>query len=166
MWKDIISSVAPKLASAIGGPFAGVATKFIAGKLLGDETATESDIAAYIEGASPEQLGTLKSLDNDFEIEMRRLGVEEYGIEVEDRKSARLMADKRPQIILSGVYTIGYFTLVFGLLANFLTIPEEGRDLIIGLIGILTAAQTQLLNFWFGSSSGSKDKNSSPRRGV
>ncbi|HIG40974.1 MAG TPA: hypothetical protein EYQ14_10605 [Gammaproteobacteria bacterium] len=99
-----------------------------------DETATEGDITAYIEDASPEQLATLRNLDNDFEIEMRRLGVEEYGIEVKDRKSARLMADKRPQIILSGVYTVGYFTLIVGLLTGIFKIPIDGRDLIIGLI--------------------------------
>lgn len=34
-WKDVISSVAPGLATAFGGPLAGAAVKVIADKVLG-----------------------------------------------------------------------------------------------------------------------------------
>ena len=82
--------------------------------------------------------------------------------EVQHHEAKRRNLEKRPQMILSVVYTFAYFTLVFGLLVSEkppFAIPEARGDIIIGLIGILTAAQTQILNFWFGSSSGSKDKN-------
>lgn len=158
-WKKILGAIAPKLATAVGGPFAGMATKFIAAKLLGNESASEIELAEAIENASPAQLAQLKGIEAEFKTEMRRLGIEEYGLEIEDRKDARAIVDKRPQIVLSIMYSIGYFGLVIGLMLGTLEIPENGRDMMIGLLGVLTAAQTQVLNFWFGSSSGSKDKS-------
>lgn len=158
-WKKILGAIAPKLAMAVGGPFAGMATKFIAAKLLGNESASEIELAEAIENASPAQLAQLKGIEAEFKTEMRRLGIEEYGLEIEDRKDARAIVDKRPQIVLSIMYSIGYFGLVIGLMLGTLEIPENGRDMMIGLLGVLTAAQTQVLNFWFGSSSGSKDKS-------
>lgn len=156
MWRDIVKQFAPTLGAALGGPMGGIATKFLANKLLGNENATEEELNTYLTGATPQDLQKLKEADNQYEIEVLKL-------RVEDRKSARDMytaaKNKFPQIILSAVYTIGYFWIVYGLLAGDLKIPADGRDLIIGLLAILTGAQTQILNFWFGSSSGSKDKN-------
>ena len=38
-------------------------------------------------------------------------------------------------------------------------IPDDGpRDLLVGLIGVLSAAQATIMNFYFGSSSGSDQK--------
>jgi hypothetical protein len=40
-WKDIIRSIAPTIGTALGGPLAGTATKFIADKMLGKADATQ-----------------------------------------------------------------------------------------------------------------------------
>ena len=48
-WKAIVGTVAPALATALGGPLAGVAVKAIADKVLGKPAATEADVAAAIE---------------------------------------------------------------------------------------------------------------------
>lgn len=153
MWKDIVKTVAPKLGTALGGPMAGIATKFIADKLLGNQDASEDEIAAAITGATPADLQKLREADQQYEIEVLR-------IQAADRDSARKIADKRPQIVLSGVYSIGYFGLIFGLMAGWLALPDKGQagTLMAGLVGILTAAQSNIIQFWFGSSSGSKDK--------
>lgn len=45
-WKETIGAVAPIIATALGGPLAGVATKFVANKLLGDDTANIEEILA------------------------------------------------------------------------------------------------------------------------
>lgn len=156
MWKDIVKQFAPKLGAALGGPMAGIATKFIAGKLLNNENASDKELDLAIAGASPKVLANLRKAEKDFEKEI-------LSLQVEDRKSAREMytasKNKNPQIILSVVYTLGYFGVLFGLMTDGLTIPIDHKDLFLILFGILTAAQTQILNFWFGSSSGSKDKN-------
>lgn len=157
-WKKILGAIAPKLATAVGGPFAGMATKFIAAKLLGNESASEIELAEAIENASPAQLAQLKGIEAEFKTEMRRLGIEEYGLEIEDRKSARGMKNQIPQIILGCVFVSLYAGLLLGLLTDFLVIPEGQSALLNVLLGILTAGISQVLNYFFGSSSGSKDK--------
>ena len=151
MWKDILKTVAPKLGAAIGGPMGGIATRFIANKLLGKDDATEDEVALAIQGASPADLARLKEIDHDYDVEVLK-------IQADDRADARKAADKRPQMVLSGAYTLGYLTLIFGIMGGWLDMPENGRDLMMGLLGVLTAAQSNIIQFWFGSSSGSKDK--------
>ena len=150
-WKEILKTVAPKLGAAIGGPMGGIATKFIANKLLGNENASEEEISVAISGATPSDLARLKEIDHEYDVEVLR-------IQADDRADARAIADKRPQMVLSGAYTIGYLGLIFGIMSGHLVVPDNGRDLMMGLLGVLTAAQSNIIQFWFGSSSGSKDK--------
>jgi hypothetical protein len=63
-----------------------------------------------------------------------------------------------PQVSLSIIYTLGYFYLIYGLGSGTITIPESVAQPFNILLGIMTAAQAQIMNFWFGSSSGSKQK--------
>jgi len=53
-WQELVKSVAPMIGTALGGPFAGMATKWLAGKLLGDENADAAALEAAITNASPE----------------------------------------------------------------------------------------------------------------
>jgi hypothetical protein len=46
------------------------------------------------------------------------------------------------------------------LLSGQVIIPPDIKDMVMTLLGIMTAAQAQIMNFWFGSSSGSKEKTS------
>jgi hypothetical protein len=88
-WKKIVGSVAPVLATALGGPLAGVATKAVAAAVLGKPEAKESDIAAALAGATPEQLAALKKADQDFAVRMRELDIDLDRLASEDRDSAR-----------------------------------------------------------------------------
>lgn len=160
-WKETLSVVAPTLATALGGPLAGTAANFIAKKLLGKDTATNEEIQGLIVGATPEQLADLKSLELDFKVKMKELGVEVKRLDNKDRADARDLAkvDMKPQVILSLFYTVGYFAMLFGILTDALSIPDGGKgQLVSGLIGVLTAMQIKIGDFWFGSSHGSKTK--------
>jgi hypothetical protein len=159
-WKTTLSTVAPVLASALGGPVAGAAINVIAQELLGDATAGEAAIAKAITAASPSDLIKLKVLDQTFEKDMAALGVDLARLEVEDRNSARDMAkvNMKPQIILSVIYTLGYIGVMAAFIAGVVNIPAETKTEFSMILGVLTAAQVQILNFWFGSSLGSKEK--------
>lgn len=160
-WKDIVKKVAPTLGTAIGGPFGGIAAKFIASKFLGKDDATEDEIADAIIGSSPEQLVKLRELDSQFKLEMRRLGIREDELAVEDRKSARELArgNMVPHIVLSAIYTAAYGAVLYAFVTGGVDIAEDTRPELNIVLGVLTAAQTQIMNFWFGSSSGSKHKD-------
>jgi len=159
-WKDIVKSVAPVLGGALGGPFGSMASKWLAGTLLGDENAGEGALEEAINAANPDTFLKLRELDADFKVEMKRIGLEEKQLVVEDRKDARKLfsVDKRPQIILSGVFIGGYFILVYSLITGGFEIDPSQTALVATLIGVLTAGVSNIMQFWFGSSSGSKDK--------
>ena len=153
-WKETLAAVAPTLASALVGPLAGSVVSVIGNKLLGVEDATESQIADAIKKASPEQLVALQEINNQYEIDMKSL-------DVKNTEGARKMAIDTsilPQVTLSIVYTVGYFWLMSALISGDVTIPEDINGMVMALLGVMTAAQAQIMNFWFGSSSGSKEK--------
>jgi hypothetical protein len=165
-WKEIIRNIAPTIGTALGGPMAGAATKFIADKMLGKADATQEEIEQAIIGASPEQLTTLKELDHQFKLQMKNLEIDVYELEYKDRDSARKLfaVNIWPQIILSTIFVLGYFSvLAFIMHAGQDTLMVTNQTMtgvFTTILGVLTAAIPQILNFWFGSSLGSKEKTS------
>jgi hypothetical protein len=162
-WKEIVRSVAPTLGTALGGPMAGAATKFIADKMLGKADASTEEIQEAILGASPEQLTKLKEIDNQFKLDMKHLEIDVYELEYKDRDSARKLfaVNIWPQIILSAIFVIGYFGVLYFLLHKDI-VPTSmiNNPVFTTILGVLTAAIPQILSFWFGSSLGSKEKTS------
>jgi uncharacterized membrane protein YbhN (UPF0104 family) len=172
-WKEIVRSIAPTLGTALGGPMAGAATKFIADKMLGKENATQDEIQEAILSASPEQLTKLKELDNQFKVNMKNLEIDVYELEYKDRDSARKLfaVNIWPQITLSTVFVLGYFGVLYFLMHGTGDVQSlVNNPTMIGvfttILGVLTAAIPQILNFWFGSSLGSKEKTNSMNQTV
>jgi hypothetical protein len=48
--------------------------------------------------------------------------------------------------------------ILFGILI-FVDVRPEAKDILIYILGVLSAAVTQILSYYFGSSQGSKDKS-------
>lgn len=95
----------------------------------------------------------------------------EFRIEQEnkDRASARdretkiATDDKAPLInkIVTPVLALGVVFLAFALFGVllFIEVKPEAKDILIYVLGVLSAAVTQILSYYFGSSQGSKDKS-------
>ncbi len=168
-WKEIVRSIAPTLGTALGGPMAGAATKFIADKLVGKAEASAQEIEQVILGASPEQLAKLKEIDNQFKLDMKNLEIDVYELEYKDRHSARQLFTVNiwPQIVLSTVFVLGYFGVLYFMMhtANGEN-PMLSNPVFTTILGVLTAAIPQILGFWFGSSLGSKEKTKSMTDGA
>ena len=162
-WKSLVRSVAPVIGTALGGPMAGTAVKFMADKFLGKPDATQDEVAQYIQSATPEKLLELKKLDNDFSVQMRQLDIDLEKINAADRASARDLAVKTtlgPQITI-GVVFVGAFGLITYKLFSGATFDASIHDVVIYMLGILSAGISQVLNFFYGSSTGSKHKDTS-----
>jgi len=159
-WKNIVKTVAPALGTALGGPMAGTAIKVLADSLLGNEAATEQEVAEYIASASPEQLVKLREVDANFKTKMKELDIDLEEISYKDRHSAREMAKYNmwPQIILSTIYTAGYVYLLYTFMAGEVSVPDGLKTEFNIVLGVLTVGMTNIMQFWFGSSSGSKQK--------
>ena len=167
-WKGIVKSVAPVLGNTFGGPFEGAAAKFLSKQLFGDESTSERVLAAHIENANPEQLGEIKRLDNEFETEMAKLGFPKKQLHAREPDKRLPKANVWPQVGLSVLFIIGYFIVlqqVWGLLTtgDETKLKTELVALASGLLGVLTGEVPRILSFWFGSSSGSKDKDAKIR---
>lgn len=162
-WKKTLGTVAPALATALGGPMAGVAVS-MCGKALGLEPdAGEDAISAAVASGDPSVLVKLKQADNDFALAMKQLEVDIYAKDVEDRSSARSLGIARgliPQTILSAIFVCGFVAVLYLMFGGTAAVADAMMQPAMLLLGILSAGITQIMNFWFGSSSGSKEKTS------
>jgi len=153
-WKKIVAGIAPTLATALGGPFAGMAVKAIGNKLIGKENAQEAEVEAALLSATPDQLLKIKELDSEFALEMKRLDVDLEALAVSDRSSARELfrVNIWPQITLSVLFIGGYFTILWALFGGTIMLDPSIRDMSNILLGVLTAGIPMILRFWFGGS--------------
>lgn len=157
---QILGGIAPTIATALGGPLAGVATKALADKLLGRPEATSEEVEAAILNAAPQDLLKLKEADAELQKHLADAGIELEQIAANDRDSARnrqIATKDRVPGILAGVILVGYFAVLAYLIKYGL--PTASEEILALLIGALTAGLTQVLNFYFGSSAGSKNKD-------
>ena len=158
-WKSIIASVAPTLATALGGPFAGMAVAAISKAVLGKEDGTENEIAEVFASGNPDILAKIKEVDANFKLQMKKLDIDLEALAAADRDSARKRETetKDPTVRrLAYFYTFLYFLVLWAVWKY--PIPAESKDLLMILLGVLTGAQVQILNYYFGSSSGSSKK--------
>ncbi|MEE3046671.1 MAG: hypothetical protein VX620_15585 [Pseudomonadota bacterium] len=160
-WKSIVKTVAPVLGTALGGPMGGLAARTIAGAVLGDETASEDQIAQAVAAASPEQLLALKKADQDFQLRMKELEVDIVRIDQQDRGSARDREVKTGDSVTPRLLALFITCGFFGILAFMITseLPNSGRDALLVMLGALGTAFTAVIAYYFGSSAGSKNKD-------
>lgn len=159
-WKKILGQLAPTLASAVGGPAAGMAVKVLSGALLGKEDGAEADVEAALLSATPDQLLKLKEADLEFKEHMADIGLDFERLAVEDRGDARELAkaNMTPQIMLSALFVVGYFTILGLFFVGQIAVASELQQPFLILLGVVTAAVPQILSFWFGSTAGSAAK--------
>ncbi len=114
-WRKTLATVAPAIATALGGPLAGVAVQ-MAGKAIGlSDGCTESDVESAVLSGNPDVLVRLREVNAQFEKDMAALGVDLERIHAGDRDSARQMAIAQGtiiQAILSAI--LGYKRLITG----------------------------------------------------
>lgn len=158
--KGALGVVAPTLARAVGGPLAGQAVQMICGALgLTADTAPEQ-LASAVQNATADQLLALKKADNDFKVAMKQLDVQEDQLAYQDTANARgreiAVRDHTPAL-LAGAVVLGFFGLL-GFMA-FHDVPPANATALNLMIGTLGAAVGAVLQYYFGSSRGSQEKD-------
>lgn len=157
-WRSIVGTVAPTIATALGGPMAGAAVKFLGSQFLGDESATEEQIANFVKSASPDTLLQLKQADNEFALQMEKLGVDVFKIEADDKKNARSehKASNMPAILSIALTFLvaGIVTLLF-----WVDVPGGAREVLFMLLGYVVKEWGGSMQYWFGTTRGSAEKN-------
>jgi hypothetical protein len=153
---SILKTAAPALATAVAGPAGGMAVKLIADK-LGIEDSTIEGVTAALQG-NPE-----------LQLKLREIDLKELEVHAKDRDSARnremaiAVSEHAPTInkIVTPLLALGVVSLSFVLftILIFVDVKENAKDILIYILGVLSAAVTQILSYYFGSSQGSKDKS-------
>lgn len=163
-WKRVVGTVAPTIATALGGPLAGLAVKAIGGALGLGEGASEAEIEAKIAGATPADLLALKKADQDFAVKMRELDVDLERIAAGDRDSARKMQQETKSWappVLASVVVGGFIAASVAVLGGWVDGLKDPlvAALVGSVIGNITAATMLVLNFYFGTSASSRAKD-------
>ncbi len=63
-----------------------------------------------------------------------------------------------PQIMLSILFVVGYFAIMLMMFTNYINPSESMKDPLLVLLGVMTREMPTIMQFWFGSSFGSKKK--------
>lgn len=165
LWKSagsILGTVAPVLATAVGGPLAGVAAKAIASALGLGADAEEEKIAAAVVNATPDQLILLKKADQEFATKMKELDIDLLRVDADDRDSARrreiAVRDWVPGA-LALLVTAGFFGVLAYMMKFGVAKDAAGSEAMIVMLGALGAAFGAIVNYYYGSSSGSAKKD-------
>lgn len=157
--KRAIARAAPGLAHALGGPLAGAAVEQLSRAVFGEDAMSEQALADALERAGPEALLALKQAEQQFQLALRQASVEALRIDAGDRANARerqvRMQDWTPSVI--GAFVILGFFVVLGVMVARKLPPgaETEFSIMLGALATMTAA---VVNYFFGSSAGSKEK--------
>lgn len=159
-WKDILATVAPTVATMLGGPLAGMAVKALSSKLLGRDDGTEDEVAAAVTALAPADIIRLRELDVDLAKTLADNDIKLEALAAQDRDSARRRAteakDSTPSV-LSYLYFVLFAVVLIGLLHGDFNITDSQVALM--MIGGLIAVWQQSSNFQFGTTRGSQNKD-------
>jgi hypothetical protein len=154
--KKIVSMVAPTLGAALGGPLGGMAGQILGGLVSGDQNLEE-----VLVNQKPETLLALKKGEQDFLIRLEELGIDKEKLIYGDRANARELAksDMGPHKMLSLVFIGGYFIILAAFFVGKVEIDPSLKEPFLILLGVITANVPSIMQFWFGTSSGSQKKS-------
>jgi hypothetical protein len=154
MLTNLLKGVAPGLATALTGPMGGMAVKMIADKL--GVAPTEQAVADHLT-AHPEHMVKLQEIDLEKIKAAHANTADARAMQVAAMNSGdKFIARFVP--ILSAFWSIVATTYIFAV--TFMTIPVANQRFADTVLGFMLATVVAtILNFFLGSSDGSKKKD-------
>lgn len=156
---DIVKTLAPTVASALGGPLAGAAVTALGG-ILGLSEPTQEKIASAISSGhmTSEQITRIKELELQYQNDEKERGFRYAELVFKDVDSAR----QREMVVKDHVNMVLAYTIVGSFIAMVgatLLGHAKVESVLAGtLVGYLSAKAEQVLAYYFGSSRGSDRK--------
>lgn len=162
--KSALTSIAPTLATMLGGPFAGAAVSELesAFGLKSDAGIDEVSKIVVSGNMTPEVMAAIRSADQKHHETMQRMGIDlaqinidfenaQTKIAAEDRDSARKLQIASHSLwpgVLSAVTTAAIIGVIGARMAG-LALPNDPTT--IQLIGSLTTGWGVCMAYWFGT---------------
>jgi hypothetical protein len=151
-----LKQIAPTIATAMGGPLAGMAVSAIS-KAIGVEPEKVGDLISNNK-LTAEQIAQVKIAEIELQKQAQELGLNFEKLAVDDRKSAREMQATTRSIvppILAAIVTVGFFGILVMMLLGKV---DSNNPPILMMLGSLGTAWTGIIAYYFGSSAGSQAK--------
>ena len=153
---DWLKQIAPTIATALGGPLAGLAVEAVSKAIGIDPKDVTKTIA---EGKlTADQIAQIKTAELAMAARAQEMGLDFEKIAVDDRKSARQM-QATTQSFIPGLMAIAVTIGFFGILVGLMTEHFKTSDALMLMLGSLGTAWTGIIAFYFGSSAGSQKKD-------
>ena len=153
---DWLKQIAPTIATALGGPLAGLAVSAIS-KAVGVDEDKVTDLISSNK-MTPEQIAQVKIAELELKKQENELGLNFEALAVDDRKSAREMQAATRSLVppmLAGAVTVGFFGILGMMLFGTM---DANNPAILMMLGSLGTAWTGIIAYYFGSSAGSQAK--------
>ena len=164
-WGDIgnvIGKAAPIVGGLIGGPAGAGIGSAISG-LLG--VANEPDEVAKALKGDPDALVKIKQYEIDHKYDLQKVQLEAVKVDLTDVQDARSRQNEHEKAtgksdinlyVLAWTIVIGFFGLIGVMM--YVAIPAASNNIIYMLFGTLAAGFGSVMQYFFGSSRGSKEK--------
>jgi hypothetical protein len=158
---DWLKTIAPTIATAMGGPLAGMAVDAI-GNALGMKDATKEQVKDLLASGTltSDQMASIKQADASLKVRMKELEIDMEKVHAGDRNSAREMAARTGDVWTPRLMAIVVF-MVWGAVNYKLfngTINGDMRELVARALGTLDAVLMAVIYYYYGSSSSSAAK--------
>jgi len=158
---DWLKTIAPTIATAMGGPLAGMAVDAI-GNALGMKDATKEQVKDLLASGTltSDQMASIKQADASLKVRMKELEIDMEKVHAGDRNSAREMAARTGDVWTPRVMALVVF-IVWGAVNYKLfngTINGDMRELVARALGTLDAVLMAVIYYYYGSSSSSAAK--------
>lgn len=156
----VLKSVAPTLLAATGSPLAPLAMG-IAKKVMGNDSMSDEQLEEAVASAAGTTEGLAKIRQIEADLQKAELEQEFKFAELEtgDRADARArqvaLKDNTPAVVLY-LTTIGFYGVLGAVLWRGL--PANGGEVLLMMIGALGSAWGASVQYFVGSSSGSRQK--------
>lgn len=153
-----IESIAPTIATALGGPLAGMAVEAVSKAIGVDPSEVQNTINSG--KMTADQIASLQTAEIALKARAQEMGLDFEKLAVADRTSARQMQISTNSFIppiLSIMIVVAWSAVQYFLLTHI--IDPSMRELIARVLGTLDGALMLVLSFYFGSSSGSQAKD-------
>lgn len=160
----ILKTVAPTVATALGGPFAGLAVRTLSQALTGTDDAPITAIEAALASGDGETLLAAQQAEKNFLLKMRELDIKEEELRYADVASARdreaTVRDRMPMILGIAAFVqwlVVLFVVLFGRKFGIVVEPEQ-MSIVMFVLATAQAIVLNVFNYYFGSSEGSTRK--------
>ena len=150
-----LKTIAPTIATALGGPLAGMSVSAVA-KAIGVSPDEVQDVISSGK-LTAEQVASIQLAELELKKQAQSMNLDFAKLIAEDKQSARDMqiATKSWIPALLAVFvTIGFFGILLGLMTEHF----KTSDALMLMLGSLATAWTGVMAFYFGSSASSQAK--------